>query len=229
VASGINDPYEADNRRMHAFNKALDSAVVGRGAEGFAAAVPEPVRRGIGNVADNLDLPRLVVNGVLQGRAEDALANTFRLAINTTVGLGGLLDPATAMGLPVRQTDFGETLHVWGWGEGRYLELPVLGPSTERDALGKVVDAALNPLRYALPPAERNAAIALGVLSRLDDRARFSGTVDSILYESADSYAQARLLYLQNRRFELGGEAGADYEDPYEDPYFDPYADPYAE
>jgi len=123
-----------------------------------------------------------------------------------------------------KPTDFGETLHVWGAGEGAYVELPFLGPSTARDATGTLVDLVLNPIQLLLPPDEAMAATVTKLFSRLGDRDRFSATVESILYDSADSYAQARLLYLQNRRFGLGqaGAAeGADgaFIDPYEDPY----------
>lgn len=224
-ATGINDPYEADNREVHEFNKRLDRAFVRGGAGAYGNVVPEPVRQTVSNFVGNADMPRMVVNNVLQGRPEDAIHNTFRFLINSTFGLAGLLDPASDMGLTARDTDFGETLHVWGAGEGAYVELPVIGPSTERDVLGKVVDLALNPLKYTLSDDERLALSVLGVASRLGDREQFSDTVDSVLYDSADSYSQARIVYLQNRRFELGGEASLDYADPYEDPYFDPYED----
>lgn len=229
MATGINDPYEASNRRVHAFNKTLDRNFVSPGADAYGSTIPEPVRNGVTNFAGNIDLPRVVVNDLLQGNIEDAAHNTVRFVLNTTIGLGGLLDPATEFGVAPRPSNFGETLYVWGLREGRYLELPVLGPSTERDAAGRVVDFVLNPLRYNLPDAERDAAAALGLFSRFNDRYRFSATVDSVLYDSADSYAQARLLYLQNRRFQLGGTAGIDYSGATGDPGFDPYEDPYAE
>lgn len=223
--SGVNDPYENHNRRVHNFNKSLDNGAVRGGSNVYAKAVPEPVRLTISNVVNNADMPRMVVNDILQGKIEDAAHNTFRFLINSTFGLAGLLDPATDMGLDARDTDFGETLHVWGAGEGAYLELPIIGPSTERDAFGKVVDLALNPLKNTLPDDERLALKALGIAAQLGDRDQFAQTVDSVLYESADSYTQARLLYLQNRRFELGGDSALDYSDPYEDPYYDPYED----
>ncbi len=230
VTSGINDPHEARNREVHAFNKNIDRAFVRGGSGAYGEAVPRPVRGGITNFVGNADMPRLVLNDVLQGEAEDALHNTFRFLVNTTFGIGGLLDPASDMGLEARQTDFGETLHVWGAGEGAYLELPVLGPSTERDAFGRAVDFAVNPLNFALPRKERVAVLGLGVVDAFGGRASFGSTVDSVLYDSADSYAQARLLYLQNRRFQLGGPAagptGTEVAGPGGDPYLDPYADP---
>jgi phospholipid-binding lipoprotein MlaA len=223
---GINDPYESTNRSIHAFNRGLDRALVGPASKGYGSVVPEPAQRVVGNLADTLDLPGDIVNDLLQARPDDAATNTLRLAVNLTMGVGGLFDAATAIGLPKNPTDFGETLHVWGVGEGVYVELPFRGPSTARDTAGMVVDVLANPVRLAVPPREGTAVTVLGLMSRLGDRDRFSETVESILYDSADSYAQARLLYLQNRRFELGGgttDSGAD------DDFIDPYEDPYAE
>jgi phospholipid-binding lipoprotein MlaA len=105
--------------------------------------------------------------------------------------------------------------------EGNYVEIPLIGPSTDRDALGLVMDIFLDPLRFTLPTAEANASTAIQILAGLGRRYRYSDTIDSILYDSADSYAQLKLLYLQNRRFQLGQtvENDADFVDPYEDPY----------
>ncbi len=217
---GISDPYEARNRQIHNFNKSVDTNIVRPSAFGYGAAAPGPIREGIQNFALNLGLPANILNMVLQGRPGPAVESTARLLVNTTVGLGGLLDPATSMGLAEDPTGFGETLHVWGMAEGNYVELPLVGPSNDRDVLGLVMDIALDPLRFALPTAEANTSTAIQILAGLGRRYRYSETIDSILYESADSYAQARLLYLQNRRYELGQtvETG-DFVDPYEDPY----------
>lgn len=221
-AEGINDPYESTNRSIHNFNRGIDRALLGPASKGYGGVVPEPAKRVVGNLADTLDLPGDIVNDLLQVRPGDAATNTLRLAVNLTMGVGGLFDAATAIGLPEQPTDFGETLHVWGVGEGAYLELPFVGPSTARDAVGMAVDMAANPVRLLVPPREASAVTGIGLLSRLGDRDRFSETVESILYESADSYAQARLLYLQNRRHQLGQDSG-------EDDFVDPYEDPYAE
>lgn len=215
----INDPNEAQNRATHDFNKGIDRAALRPAAMAYGR-LPGPLRQGVTNVAGNLDLPGDVLNNLAQGRPHHALENTFRLAVNTTLGIGGLFDPAGAMGARGKPTDFGETLHRWGLPEGAYVELPFVGPSTSRDTLGMVVDLALNPVGRLLPEPESYVATAAGVASTLGDRARYSATVDSILYDSADSYAQARLLYLQNRRFELGQTGGEDdFVDPYEDLY----------
>ncbi|MFM2388819.1 MAG: hypothetical protein RLZZ437_374 [Pseudomonadota bacterium] len=219
----FNDPNEGANRAVHAFNKGVDTVVLRPVSRVYGAVVPAPVRTGVNNFAENLEGPGDVVNNILQGRIDKAGENTLRFAVNTTMGIGGLFDAATWLGLPEGDTDFGETLHIWGAGEGAYVELPVRGPSTTRDATGQVVDLFLNPFSYVLKPAHAEVATGAEALSIIGDRYRFGETVDSVLYDSADSYAQARLLYLQNRRFELGQEAGND------DAFLDPYEDPYAE
>ncbi|MEJ6395752.1 VacJ family lipoprotein [Gymnodinialimonas sp. 2305UL16-5] len=240
-----NDPYEQQNRAAHELNVALDQAIVGPSSEAYGGAVPEPVRQGVSNFASNLNQPSYVVNNLLQFRLGEAARNTLRFAVNTTVGIGGLFDPASAIGLPAESTDFGETLHIYGVPEGNYAVIPVLGPTTDRDTVGRVVDFALNPLRHVVETPESYYVASAGALSGLNSRYRFDGTIDGVLYESADSYAQLRSLYLQQRRFELGGgrtdAGGFGLEDPsadpetatapaptaIEDPSFDPYSDPY--
>lgn len=217
VPEAVNDPFEADNRAIHRFNVAVDKAIISPVATAIGPGARGPVGEAVSNVAGNLSTPSAVVNKLLQGKVVDAVHNTVRFAVNSTVGLGGLFDPASAIGLERRKTDFGETLHVWGAPEGTYAELPILGPSTSRDTLGMMVDLVIDPLGYLLPSEWRNPARLVKYGSKLGDRARFSTSVDSILHESADSYAQTRLLYLQNRRFELGQEvADDDFIDPYE-------------
>jgi phospholipid-binding lipoprotein MlaA len=238
----IEDAAEARNREVHRFNVALDQTVVAPVAEAYGEVVPRPLRTGIGNAAANLSQPGYVVNDLLQLRLQDALQNSLRFAVNSTIGIGGLLDPATAMGLPAAETDFGETMHVYGLGEGDYLVAPLFGPSTTRDTVGRIVDIAFNPLRQVLGPREVAYAAGSLALAGLDTRLELSGTIDS-LYRSEDSYALTRSVYLQNRRFELrGGGADAPF-DPYAgqpaaqtgadpgaqaDPVLDPYFDPYA-
>ena len=218
VEQGFDDPYEAQNRAVHEINRSIDRAILRPASKGYSV-IPEPVQRGIGNFADNLDLPGSIVNDVLQANVDDAASNFTRFLINTTLGLGGVFDPATSFGLHARDSDFGETLYVWGAAEGHYVELPLMGPSTKRDAIGRIVDLFANPLGYILPKPERYAIPLSGAASKVGDRYRLRGTIDSILYDSADSYAQLRLLYLENRRFELGNAPADDYFDPYEDPY----------
>ncbi len=220
VASGIYDPYEAQNRRTHEFNRQIDKALLKPVSGAYGKTLPEPVRIGVGNFASNLSLPGAVLNDLLQLNIEDALHNTVRFVVNSTIGLGGILDPAMAGGVEARDTDFGETLHVWGVSEGAYVELPFAGPSTSRDALGLLVDVVIDPVNKLLPRSRRYIVPVASLAAKVGDRYRFRSTVDSILYESADSYAQARLLYLENRRFELGVSAPAE-DDLYEGLYDD--------
>ena len=216
----MNDPYETENRAMHAFNVAADRNVLKPVATAIGGQGGGPVQISVANFANNLALPGDILNSLLQLRLGKAVENTLRFGVNSTIGLAGIFDPATAAGVPGKKTDFGETLHVWGVGEGAYIELPLLGPSTQRDALGEVVDSFINPVGLLLPSPESYIGTAARIASKISDRARYSDTYDSVLYDSADSYAQARLLYLQNRRFELGQTTeDAGYIDPYEDPY----------
>ncbi len=222
-SNGINDPYEAQNRQIHAFNKSLDRGLLRPAATGYSSIVPGGVRTGVNNFSDNLSMPAVAVNSLLQGDIRDASIATLRFVLNTTVGLGGVINAATEFKVAEVDTDFGETLAVWGVGEGAFLELPLLGPSTQRAAIGKVVDIFTNPLTYDIDEPEKYYPPATSALSQLNNRARFGDTVDSLLYESADSYAQTRSIYLQNRRFKLGQDSDDGSFDPYSDPYEDPY------
>lgn len=213
--NGILDPYEEGNRRVHEFNRGLDRNLVGPAGRGFTAVVPDVVEDGIGNFATNVGMPSVMVNALLQGDLEVTGLAFSRFFINTIFGFGGLMDTATVFQIPEADTDFGETLYVWGFGEGPYIELPILGPSTQRHAVGRVVDLFTNPLGYALDSPERYWGPGAGIGQRLSDRGRFTDTVDSILYESTDSYAQLRLIYLQNRRFELGRQDPTQEIDPF--------------
>jgi len=220
VASGIYDPLEAQNRDVHEFNRQVDSALLRPASAAYGGILPEPVRIGVGNFASNLSIPGAVLNDLLQLNLEDALNNSVRFVLNTTIGLGGILDPAISAGIELRDSDFGETLDVWGFKEGAYLEVPFVGPSTTRDTVGMVVDLLIDPLNTLVPAPERYLAPVASVASKVGDRYRFRGTVDSILYESADSYSQSRLLYLENRRYELGDADDAEnelYEGLYDD------------
>ncbi|MEM9972642.1 MAG: VacJ family lipoprotein [Pseudomonadota bacterium] len=211
------DPYEQTNRQVHEFNVGLDRALVRPTSNAYGTVIPQPVRRSVSNFANNLDTPRFVVNDVLQGNILDAGHNTMRFLVNSTLGLAGLFDPATSFGLETRRTGFGETLFVWGNEEGAYVELPVFGPSNQRDAVGTVVDLVSNPISPIFGSGERWIPPTANVADRLGARYEFSDTVDGLLYESADSYTAARSLYLQNRRFELTGGVDDEFAfDPFE-------------
>lgn len=217
-ADAVFDPFESQNRAVFQTNTDIDRTLIGGGSGAYGSAVPEPLRRAVGNFADNLDAPGAVVNNILQADGENAVHNTFRFILNTTLGVGGLFDVAASFGLEERDADFGQTLAVWGVPEGAYLVLPVLGPSTERDAAGLVVDRLLDPLGAVFSERERYQAFGVKVAAKVGQRNDYADTIEGLLYDSADPYAQARILYLQNRRFDVGTTLA-------EDSYFDPYED----
>lgn len=216
--AAFNDPFEQQNRAVHAANLEIDTLLL-RPTSKVYSGIPKPVQQGIANFADNFEAPGMMVNALLQGDVENLVAHTFRFVINTTVGIGGVIDAADGIGIHADDKDFGQTLQVWGINEGAYLELPFYGPSTERDATGLAVDFVLNPLGYIIPSPYKRFGTITKLASKVGDRGRYSETVDALLYESADGYAQARQIYLENRRFELGEEAPSNTVDPYEDPY----------
>ncbi|RCW82090.1 MlaA family lipoprotein [Paracoccus lutimaris] len=217
---GINDRYEPMNRRVHDFNRGVDANLVKplssgmSGGDGKGEGVGSRAVEVVGNFGENLALPGKAVNHLLQGKPAPAVRTTFRFLVNSSLGLAGFLDPAGKdFALPEEDTDFGQTLAVWGVGEGAYLELPLIGPSTERDAVGRLVDLVIDPTRQWLNRDEYLISLGTRVVSKAGERGRFSDSVDSILHESADSYAQTRLIWMQHRRHELGEEG--DYIDPY--------------
>lgn len=202
----IFDPYETTNRTVHDFNVVVDRVVFRPASKGYVSIVPEPMVDSFNHFAENLSMPGVMVDSLLQGKLEQTGTAFFRFVVNSTVGFAGLADPASDFQIPKVDTDFGETLHVWGFDEGAYVELPLYGPSTTRDAVGVVVNLFTNPLDYTNPRPAENLGLYAEVVKRMGDRGRYSDTFDAMLYESADSYAQLRTLYLQNRRFELEGE-----------------------
>lgn len=216
---GINDPYETQNRAVHRFNKGFDTSIARPLSQGYAV-VPVEVRDSFSNFSENLSMPGVAINSLLQGDLRGTGLATVRFVMNSTIGLAGLIDAADELGIPAHETDFGETMAVWGAGEGAYIELPFFGPSTQRDTVGFVVDFFTNPLTFATidtSPERYIPPTAYGA-DALNQRDKRKETIDSILYDSADSYAQSRSIYLQNRRFELEGSAGSAV-----DPYIDPY------
>lgn len=220
----VNDPFEVTNRRVHAFNKEFDRVLL-RPASRVAAAAPMELRRPVENFAGNVALPGMVLNGLLQGDVGGAATNAMRFIVNSTFGILGLGDPAGLVGLTMQETDFGETLAVWGLPEGAFLELPLLGPATQRDAAGIVVDILLDPLGEVGTRVQRDYSLGARAAEIVIYRGTFGATFDDLLYGSADSYAQSRLIYLQNRRFELGRDGEAGYVDPYGEGFVDPYAE----
>ena len=214
LEDGISDPYEASNRQTHEINKSLDKNIIRPMAIIYGDITPIKLQSVVNNMSMNFSLPRYSVNYTLQGELKNASKSSMKFLVNSTLGVGGIYDFSSQLGLTSEKTDFGETMAKWGFREGPYLDILVLGPSNQRDGIGKVVDLVLDPVSL-LGVGAKSAATATSVAFGLSARSQFRESIDSILYESADSYAQSRLFFLQNRRYELGTNKTEHYIDPY--------------
>lgn len=197
-----NDPVEPVNRAIFDANMTVDRAVVKPIAQAYQD-LPAGVRQGVHNVTSNLGEPSVTANDLLQGKIDRALVSAQRFAINTTAGVGGVSDVATDWKLPPHQNDFGETMAVWGLGEGPYLQLPALGPSTLRDAVGTAVGMALDPLSVTGVQALTYLGYARTGAGFVDARAAHLQDLDELERNSLDFYASLRSVYLQHRRAEI--------------------------
>ncbi|HWE06393.1 MAG TPA: VacJ family lipoprotein [Rhizomicrobium sp.] len=198
-----NDPYETQNRKMFELNQSLDRNFMLPVAKGYVAVVPDPARDGIHNFLVNLNLPVTFANDVLQGEVSRAGETVGRFTVNSTVGIGGLIDVAEKIGIPEHKSDFGETLAVYGVGEGPYLVLPLLGPSNPRDATGYAVDVALNPWTWISWRSSIFFKLGEDSLQIVDERSRNIETLDELERSSVDLYATLRSLYRQHRQAEI--------------------------
>ncbi|QDH71622.1 MlaA family lipoprotein [Marilutibacter alkalisoli] len=196
------DPWERYNRKMHRFNNAVDRNVARPLARSYVKVVPRPVRLGVSNFFNNLGQPVSAVNALLQGKPKQASQSLGRFLLNSTLGIGGIFDPASDARLPNRSEDFGQTLGVWGWKNSRYVELPLFGPRTLRDSFGLVGDAPLSPLRQIDDNAAR---YALQGLQLVDVRTQLLAT-DSLREGAADDYALVRDAWLQRRNYQIYGD-----------------------
>jgi phospholipid-binding lipoprotein MlaA len=190
------DPLEGMNRAVYGFNEVADKYVAQPVARGYVKVLPGPVRTGVTNFFSNLTYPTVIVNSALQGKLAQAGIDTSRFLVNTTFGIGGLLDAASRVGLEANDEDFGQTLGYWGVGQGWYLMLPILGPSTNRDLVGRVGSAFTDPVTYM----NSEVSIPLTVVNAVDSRAQLLGT-EAILEQQFDRYAFIRGIYLQRRQF----------------------------
>ena len=198
-----NDPWEPTNRAVFNFDIQLDHAVARPAARAYIAAVPEVARDGIHNALTNLNAPVVFVNDSLQLDAGKAGDTAGRFLVNSTVGLGGLIDVASRIGIPYHDNDFGITLGKGGAAEGSYLVLPLAGPKPPRDLVGAGVDIAFDPLTYMSWNNSTLYMIIRSGLGVLDDRAAQLDAVESIERSSIDFYATTRSLYRQNRAAQI--------------------------
>lgn len=199
------DPWQGFNRAMFSFNDTLDRWFLKPLAKGYKAVMPDPLETGVSNIFSNvLEVPN-VINGVLQGDLKGAGHDTGRLLVNTTLGLGGLLDVAQYMNLPAdEREDFGQTLAVWGVGQGPYLVLPFLGPSTVRDGLGKPIDWYTDPTNYIDHVPTDNTVKGI---SLLNIRAQLLPLEKNL---TGDKYVFIRDVYLQRRAYLINNGAVED-------------------
>jgi phospholipid-binding lipoprotein MlaA len=196
------DPWEPLNRRVHAFNNVVDRRIAKPLAQTYVKVVPRPIRLGVSNFFSNLGQPISALNALLQGKPRQAAQALGRFGLNMTLGMGGLLDPATDAHLPNHSEDFGQTLGVWGWKRSRYVELPLFGPRTVRDVVGLVGDAPLAPLGQVHDTAARGF---LQGLQLVDIRTQLFA-IDSMREGATDEYALFRDAWLQRRRYQIFGD-----------------------
>ncbi len=199
----IADPIEGFNRAMFAFNDKVDAIIFKPVAKVYRFILPEPVRTSIRNFLNNLESPVIFANDILQGEFHRGSETTTRFLINSTIGLAGLFDVADNLGIERHEEDFGQTLAVWGVGDGFYLVLPFLGPSSVRDGVGLAVDSVMDPFNYVIGSAAAANGLSRGrsIVEGVDTRAENIETLDQIRADSIDFYARIRSMYHQHRQF----------------------------
>ena len=219
TSSNPYDPFEETNRKIHAFNKHVDETTLKPAANIYGQAIPRPLRLGTANFYENLQEPRRFVNHLGQAEFIKATSDVTRFAINTSIGVFGVFDVASRLSLFSDDTDFDETFAYWGLPIGPYMELPFVGPSSVRGSLSMLANYTLNPMSLLSGPAEGASLITFGALDILNKRYEYGTMVDTILYNSLDSYYSARSTYLQTRINEPPEPMVDDLE------LFDPYSD----
>lgn len=193
--SNPQDPFESINRKIYTFNDTLDLYVLRPVAKGYRKVTPDPVALSVGRFFDNSSYPVTIGNSFLQAKPHNTMTALTRFIVNSTIGFGGLFDVATGLGLPRHIEDFGQTLGYWGVGQGVYLMLPLLGPTTARDGIGRIANRLLEPSAYI-----GNLAASIGVeaLYLVDFRASLLG-FDRTVRNAFDPYLFVRTGYLQDR------------------------------
>jgi phospholipid-binding lipoprotein MlaA len=204
------DPWEAYNRKIHSFNMGLDRAILRPVAKGYDVIMPDAPQRGVRNFFRNLAYPVTFANLILQGKFEDSLTATGRFLMNSTVGVLGFFDVATKVDIPKFDEDMGQTLAVWGWKDSRYLVMPLFGPYTVRDFIGRGFYGYFHPISYAV--REYNNYIPL-VVDLITLRAELL-PIQAELDAANDPYALIRDVWLQNREFKIydGDPPEVDYD-----------------
>jgi phospholipid-binding lipoprotein MlaA len=202
----VKDCFEGLNRATFSLNQGLDKVIFKPVAKGYRK-LPSPIRSGTSNALENISSLITIPNNILQGEFRKAGVNTGRFVVNTTVGILGIIDVATKMDFPeYEREDYGQTFGAWGIGAGCYVVLPVIGPSTVRDAFGSFVNALGGDPYYNASVhgnnqyLDRDIYITTKIISGIDFRAKNLGTIDNLEKNSMDFYASVRSLYLQDRQ-----------------------------
>src|SRR5215831_15130572 len=205
----FNDPFEDANRKIFEFNQFVDRNAIVPAAKAYRAALPDPVRDSLRDFLNNLRAPLIFANDALQGQFESAAKTAGRFVINSTIGMGGVVDVAGRWGIPFHEEDLGLTLGTWGVPEGPYLVVPVLGPSTPRDLGGQVAEGFGDPWNLLVtgnPWTLYWIPFVRGGVSGIDQRSRYIETLADIERTSLDYYATIRSLYRQRRAALIRGE-----------------------
>ncbi|MDJ0831872.1 MAG: VacJ family lipoprotein [Gammaproteobacteria bacterium] len=212
------DPFESYNRAMYKFNDSLDRVVLKPVAEGYVNVTPTPVRKGVTNFFSNLDDVVVVVNDVLQLKLVQAASDLTRFVVNSTLGIAGIFDVASPMGLRKHNEDFGQTLGRWGVGSGPYLVLPYFGPSSPRDGVGLYVDLSeIDPRFNQIDDnATRNTLVALNVVNTRAGLLNASSILD---VAALDPYIFTRDAWKQRRQFLVydGDPPEEEFDDEFDD------------
>lgn len=209
------DPWEAYNRKIHAFNMGFDRVVFRPVAKGYDYIMPDAPQRGVRNFFRNLAYPVTFLNLVLQGKFEDSLTATGRFLLNSTVGLLGFFDVATKAEVPYHEEDFGQTLAVWGWKDSRFLMMPFIGPYTARDLLGRGFYGYFHPISYAIREHDNYVPLVVDLVTLRAELLPYQEDLDS----APDPYIMVRDVWLQNREFRIydGEPPAPDYDSLLED------------
>lgn len=211
----INDPIEPTNRGIFEFNQVLDKALFKPVTAVYRFIAPDMLREFIHNFLQNLRTPVILANDLLQGEPSRGGTTALRFLINSTIGVAGFGDPAGAMGFEQHDEDFGQTLAVWGAGEGPYIMLPIFGPSNPRDAVGRVVDFFLDPINW-WANAQGYDSVTYGrtVMTGIDTRDQLWDVLEDLEKSSIDFYASIRSLYRQRRADEITNGKGSEDKPP---------------
>ena len=204
------DPWEAYNRKIHSFNMGLDRVILRPVAKGYDIIMPDAPQRGVRNFFKNLAYPVTFINLILQGKFEDSLTATGRFLMNSSVGVLGFVDVATKVDIPKFDEDFGQTLAVWGWKDSRYLVMPLFGPYTARDFIGRGFYGYFHPISYAVREYNNYIPLVVDLITLRAELLPFQAELDA----ASDPYVLVRDVWLQNREFKIydGDPPQVDYD-----------------